>query len=94
MCCGCAGREVRDDRWSEYLTYMASPAWRALREEIYARDGRRCARCSSVFALEVAHLTYERFGAEDPADLLTLCHTCHARMDGRDPGLRGPVPPR
>jgi hypothetical protein len=32
---------------------------------------------------EVHHLTYDRLGHEDPADLIGLCRACHSFLHGR-----------
>ena len=43
-------------------------------------DGHRCRTCrhdGSAWCLEVHHLTYDRIGHEDLADLITLCRQCH-----------------
>ena len=62
-----------------YVTYMASPEWKALREKVYARDNHRCCRCGSQEKLQVHHLTYVRLGRERMGDLITLCGSCHRK---------------
>jgi hypothetical protein len=52
----------------------------ALRRKILARDGYRCKGpgCTSTRFLEVHHRTPRaRGGANDPANLITLCSACH-----------------
>jgi hypothetical protein len=43
--------------------------------------GKKCERCPSTCDLELHHLTYERFGREQPSDLQILCPVCHDRAD-------------
>lgn len=38
--------------------------------------------------LEAHHLTYERYGAEIPEDLITVCSRCHDILTGYVRGLR------
>ena len=60
-----------------YDDYLRSGAWRALREQVFARDGGRCVLCNHAEDLEVHHRTYERLGKENLNDLTTLCRQCH-----------------
>jgi DEAD/DEAH box helicase domain-containing protein len=73
------------------------PEWPAVREEILARDERRCRLCSAPAQpdrpLEVHHLTplrtflaqhpqaVARRLAHAPENLLTLCPTCHRKVE-------------
>lgn len=60
------------------------------REEIIERDGRKCAHCqtSDLDSLVIHHIDNEgrkalKDGEEpnnDPANLITLCRSCHARL--------------
>jgi len=60
---------------------MKSIAWRKLRGQILARDSGRCRLCGTGGkGLEVHHLTYVRLGCEHEDDLITLCHSCHAKQ--------------
>ena len=79
-------------RSAEYERYMGSTAWRALRRRVVARDQGRCVGCGARGALQVHHLTYQRLGHEDLADLVTLCAGCHEqwhRHVKRETGPRG-----
>ena len=60
-----------------YKEYLASPAWRQLRELALQRDQYCCRLCTNTEQLEVHHRHYENFGREDLNDLTTLCRTCH-----------------
>jgi 5-methylcytosine-specific restriction endonuclease McrA len=64
-------------RREQYVRYMNSPEWRALRKKVLRRDEGACVDCSSGEALQIHHLTYARFGAEQLEDLVTLCDGCH-----------------
>lgn len=61
-----------------YRLYMASPEWAARRKAKLAEAGYRCERCKARDELEVHHLSYERFGNEQPHELQVLCRSCHA----------------
>lgn len=64
-----------------YDTYMCSPDWRARRKYILSRDNGTCYICgNSTVPMDVHHLTYARFGAEQDDDLVCLCRTCHERV--------------
>ena len=71
-------------REQEYAEYIRSPAWKQRRYKAIQKAGERCQRCGlskwSV-ALEVHHLTYERFKGEHPDDLIVLCPDCHKNAD-------------
>ena len=53
--------------------------WAALRRQIFDRDGWRCRSCGRPGALECDHVVpIDRGGAVlDPANLQTLCRSCH-----------------
>ena len=54
---------------------------------VKARDGFRCRSCGSRDHLEVHHIMQRKDGGSDrPANLITLCHDCHAHHhDGSRP---------
>lgn len=72
----------RRSRWSEeYLDYIASPEWAALRRLVLARDQNRCLKCSANIAvrvLHVHHIHYRTLFFETGRELVTLCDPCHA----------------
>jgi 5-methylcytosine-specific restriction endonuclease McrA len=68
-----------------YAGYLRSPYWRAVRRRALVAAGYRCQRCPAVRDLQVHHLTYERLGCEQPADVEVLCDSCHAAAHGRSP---------
>lgn len=62
-------------------------AWRRLRSTALARDGGRCVECGAP-ASEVDHIVPVSLGgADDIANVRSLCHACHA---GVHPRGRGP----
>jgi 5-methylcytosine-specific restriction endonuclease McrA len=63
----------------EYRSYIASPEWRAKREEMKRRSkrGYSCAPCGATDRLDLHHRTYKRLGNERLSDLMWLCRPCH-----------------
>jgi 5-methylcytosine-specific restriction endonuclease McrA len=72
----------------EYLRYIHSPEWKKLRSQIIKRDGKKCRHCGVNTKLQVHHLTYKRFGHEEPSDLITLCKDCHRIEHDLPPEIR------
>lgn len=75
------------DRWfdktsKQYLRYLHSKEWRALREQVIARCNKVCERCRLFPVSEVHHLTYDRVYHEELTDLQGLCEDCHAFLHG------------
>ena len=60
----------------------SAPTWPSVREAVLARDNHRCRDCgntSDPAALDVHHLVPRKHGGrDDPANLVTLCDSCHA----------------
>ena len=55
--------------------------WRTqTRPAILGRDCHRCVRCGRPWRLEIAHLDGDPAN-NDPANLATLCRTCHRAHD-------------
>ena len=54
-----------------------------LRTGLLVRAGGACEDCGCHRALQVHHLTYDRYGHEEPTDVLLLCRECHERRHGR-----------
>ncbi len=68
----------------QYAEYIASPAWRRLRQAALEAAGSQCQQCGVSkwsATLEVHHLTYERFKHERLSDLVVLCESCHKKAD-------------
>jgi 5-methylcytosine-specific restriction endonuclease McrA len=73
------------NRLTAYEWYRGSPSWHERREWIFKRANYVCEKCRKRPATEVHHLTYMRVFNEDPADLMALCHQCHAEIHWRQP---------
>lgn len=62
----------------EYSEFLRSPEWRALREQVFDRDGRMCVMCKSRNNLRAHHISYaDRL---NPDYLITLCDKCHSQV--------------
>lgn len=65
-----------------YDRYIASDRWKVNSAPARERARGHCERCGrKCEALEVHHLTYERFTHELPTDLIALCPGCHDKAD-------------
>ena len=75
-----------DENWNKvkYYDYIKSDEWKAKRLEAQKRDGYQCQMCGTAMNLIVHHITYDRLGNEDLADLVTLCKNCHKRVHEND----------
>lgn len=65
---------VRDN--SRFGSYYCSEEWQRTRQRILQRDDHLCQACGSA-AECVHHIVYDRLGAENDLDLISLCHSCH-----------------
>jgi hypothetical protein len=66
-----------------YRAYLKTPHWQQVRKAALERTEHRCSLCNDhEHQLEVHHRTYERRGAERPADVIVLCDSCHSRHHG------------
>ncbi len=73
-----------------------SVRWKVVRLQAKRRDGFKCVKCNARGRLEVDHIQPVRTHPElsfDPANLQTLCGTCHSRKTIIEIGLR-PIDPR
>lgn len=90
-----AGRKPSSAQEHYRTVYLQSKHWKTAAAGARARAGHRCEECGKGGRLDVHHLTYERLGAEDPADLRALCRGCHDRAHAiapRAPQQRKPKP--
>ena len=56
---------------------------KALRQQIYRRDGWQCALCDSQKYIQVHHYIHRgQGGSNSPHNLITLCMDCHALAHG------------
>lgn len=85
-----------DDRkpWhtDEYVIYLQSETWAAIRTAALERAGHRCEwflnlderiRCEETRNLQVHHRRYVALGYEQPEDLAVLCAAHHKKADSR-----------
>ena len=42
-----------------------------------------CGRSGEGVALDLHHLDYDRYGHEEPSDVILICRGCHERRHGR-----------
>jgi len=83
-------RTTANDRLAElramtYSDYLQTPEWRQRRTVAVDWARGACQLCNSgKKPLHVHHRTYDRLGAELPADLVVLCADCHAKFHGKD----------
>ncbi len=68
---------------NEYEAYLASDAWKQLREHVILRSGNSCEICEMGPVEEVHHLTYTRIGNENLEDLLGVCQLCHRAIHSK-----------
>lgn len=61
-----------------YSAFLRTPEWRALREEVFARDGGMCRMCKSKDNLRAHHISYAEL--LNPDNLVTLCNKCHEQV--------------
>lgn len=72
------GRRLHSER---YRHHMASDQWRATRQRLIGRAGKRCHRCGARVNLQLHHLHYKTLGEERDHDLEVLCKWCHEKAD-------------
>lgn len=80
---GRAGKDTSPRARRRRRVYQ-SPEWKAVRLRVIQRDG-SCRLCGSTARLTVHHITPaadDDMAALDPDNLVTLCSTCHGRIDG------------
>lgn len=65
--------------YTDYNEYINSMLWQEKRTERLKIDNFRCAKCGSVYNLQVHHLRYPKLLGTEKAesDLITLCKSCH-----------------
>ena len=86
--CAPAHRKQHNDARAYYHT----PAWRRVRNHVVDRDYGQCTVCASSRLLAVHHvLARKDGGADTPDNLVTLCTSCHSKLEAGVPGLREAV---
>ena len=88
-----AGRPISRDRRVSAIHHQ--PRWYALRRRIKDRDGWRCVQCGKAGLLNVDHRTPIESGGDpwNPANLQTLCRTCHLAKTAAERLARFPESP-
>lgn len=69
-----------DLRTMPYADYLKTEHWQIVRAAALEFAEHRCQLCNSADRLNVHHRTYERRGAEEPGDVIVLCHRCHGQF--------------
>lgn len=82
----------RELRSMPYQDYLQTPEWRERAAAALQQAGYRCQVCKWNRECRVQHRTYQRRGAELPADLIVLCDECLA-LYHRKGLIAGPLRP-
>lgn len=68
---------------NHYQEYLLSDRWKEIRQMVFEKFGRVCAKCGSVNHLQVHHLRYPKIlGEETLNDLIVMCQICHKKCHG------------
>lgn len=78
----------RRDAWfARYSEYLKSEHWKSVRRRVIARDSFACQLCGRRVEVNTAHVhhlsydTYNLIGYSLPAECVTLCRSCHDRIE-------------
>lgn len=71
---------------SKFGNYYESEEWKRTRLRMLRRDDHRC-QCCGAAAECVHHIVYDRLGAENDLDLISLCNQCHDAIHREQRGL-------
>ena len=63
-----------------YADYLQSDEWKEKRNTRVLIDG-KCSICGKPYNLQVHHLTYQNVPNEKKTDLITLCGSCHLKIE-------------
>lgn len=77
---------LRVSRYHDRLG-LSTREWRDLRNEVFARDGRKCVYCGSTEApLHIDHVVpLIQGGGNEIANLVVACRACNCGKSGRTP---------
>ena len=73
--------------FAEYAIYLRSPHWESVRRRVIHRDQFACQLCGRRVEVNTAHVhhlsyaTYNQVGQSLPAECVTLCRSCHERIE-------------
>jgi len=71
---------MRESRPTKARIKLPAEAYRELRRQVLERDNWRCQLCGARMSLQVHHRQFRsQLGDDSEYNLITLCHTCHAR---------------
>ena len=74
-------QRLRKLGFENYAAYMTSPEWAEVKRRYRASlRPQNCGLCDTSEDLHLHHLTYERVGQEELADLVALCAPCHRML--------------
>ena len=73
----CSFTIAMNEQYKQYLTYLKSDHWFALRRDALLTYGRRCDNCHNTKRLHVHHRSYRQLFDCSVADLQILCEVCH-----------------
>ena len=66
-----------EDEAYDYKKYMKTKAWAKLRDAFLDKHGNCCEICASKVKNQAHHNNYFCVGAEEDADLVSICWECH-----------------
>lgn len=65
-----------------YKDYLASDSWKFTRDQRIMAD-KVCQICGKPYDLNVHHMTYKNVPYEKMGDLITVCRTCHMKIESK-----------
>jgi 5-methylcytosine-specific restriction endonuclease McrA len=80
---GCFEEDKKELTKPEVIVYRL-PISEQLRNEVYDRDGRRCAECGSTENLVIDHIyPFSKGGKTELDNLQTLCKSCNSKKGAK-----------
>lgn len=71
-------KKAKEQRKVDYKKYLKSTEWKTFKNGVIKMRGNKCEKCGKMnVVLDGHHLTYARFGNEQPSDIMLLCRPCH-----------------
>jgi 5-methylcytosine-specific restriction protein A len=72
----------RSSKHRKDRAYYHTPEWARLRANVLRRDYYQCVVCTGTNRLTAHHITARKDGGADTeANLVTLCQSCHSRLE-------------
>jgi len=76
----CAGNMKRTE--NERFTRLKTTTWKEIRQSVITRDNSRCRICQSDKSLIVHHIdSWSKSKNDSPDNLITLCRSCHYKVE-------------